>query len=795
MQQFRGRTVAVSRSAGGQPDHQHPADGQEGPVHGAAQRPDRSEGDATRRSCASTCASSTAATTSNSRLRVLPGAARRTSPTAACWCCSNRRTGRPGPPGAVAHDEARGATPSATRPGCGRNWRPPSSTCSRSSIEQEAASQELRAAHEEVLSSNEELQSTNEELETTKEELQSANEELTTVNEQFLSRNRELDALTDDLSNFISSADLPMVTVGRDLRIRRLTPAAQRAVQPAAHRRRPLARAHQVLARRRRHRRASSTASSRSVQPWEREVRDRDGRWWLLRVAPFRTADNRIDGATLVAVDIDLIRRSHELMEARDYALAIVQARARAARRARRRLPRRPRQRRLLRALRRDRGARSRASSLWDTGRGIWSDPDAAAIVEGRVRGRGSRSSTWRSSGSSGPASRTLRAEHAQRSCARIGRPARCCWPIEDVTEARQAEALRIDAETLRLLDRRKDEFLGILAHELRNPLAPMRFALEMLRRTGRQRRPRPRGRGRCSIGRSRTWCASSTTCSTSRASRRARSSCARNASSSRASSTPPWNSAGPRSTRPSHTLTVSLPDEPIALDARSGPPDAGAREPAEQRHQVHAAGRPHLADRRNDRRQSRRPGSRSASASATPASASRRSCCPRSSTCSCRAIVRSSDARGPRRRTDAGAQSGRAARRHGRGPQRRRGRGQRVHRLRCRSIPSAQAPRAAVDVTPDTRGREAAAHPRGRRQRRWPRDARRTFLTTDGHTVARAADGARRSKPHQRFAPYLVNSRHRHAGHERLHRGGGPSETRRKCQGWSWLPVGIGTS
>ena len=62
-----------------------------------------------------------------------------------------------------------------------------------------------------------------------------------------------------------------------------------------------------------------------TVQPWEREVRDRDGRWWVLRVLPFRTADNRIDGATIVAVDIDLIKRSHELMEARDYALAIVQ--------------------------------------------------------------------------------------------------------------------------------------------------------------------------------------------------------------------------------------------------------------------------------------------------------------------------------------------------------------------------------------------------------------------------------------------------------------------------------------
>jgi two-component system CheB/CheR fusion protein len=55
---------------------------------------------------------------------------------------------------------------------------------------------------------------------------------------------------------------------------------------------------------------------------------------------------------------------------------------------------------------------------------------------------------------------------------------------IEDVTDAKQAEALRIDAATLRLVDRRKDEFLGILAHELRNPLAPMRFALELLNRT-----------------------------------------------------------------------------------------------------------------------------------------------------------------------------------------------------------------------------------------------------------------------------------------------------------------------
>ena len=116
--------------------------------------------------------------------------------------------------------------------------------------QQETDAHDLRAAHEEVLSSNEELQSTNEELETTKEELQSANEELTSINEQFQTRNRELDALTDDLSNFIASADLPMVTVGRDLSIRRLTPAARTTFNLLASDIWPIDRTHQVVVER-----------------------------------------------------------------------------------------------------------------------------------------------------------------------------------------------------------------------------------------------------------------------------------------------------------------------------------------------------------------------------------------------------------------------------------------------------------------------------------------------------------------------------------------------------------------
>ena len=255
--------------------------------------------------------------------------------------------------GAVAYDE--GLATDATRDAA---WLRQELSSTRQYLQsvvddQDAATQELRAAHEEVLSSNEELQSTNEELETTKEELQSANEELTTVNEQFVSRNRELDVLTDDLSNFISSAELPMVTVGRDLRVRRLTPAAEKAFNLLPT----------DIGRSLEHIKFSIAVDDiaavideviATVQPWERDVRDRDGRWWVLRVLPFRTADNRIDGATIVAVDIDLIRQSHELMEARDAALAIVQAVREPLVGTRYRLSHRPGQRRVLRPHRRD---------------------------------------------------------------------------------------------------------------------------------------------------------------------------------------------------------------------------------------------------------------------------------------------------------------------------------------------------------------------------------------------------------------------------------------------------------
>jgi two-component system CheB/CheR fusion protein len=176
---------------------------------------------------------------------------------------------------------------------------------------QDAVNEELRSASEEVQSSNEELQSTNEELETAKEELQSANEELSTVNEQLQNRNLELNQIGNDLTNLLTSTTIPVVIVGNDLRLRRITaPARQVMNLQATDIGRPLVELTinidvpdlEILI----------AEVIDQVQPREREVRDRSGQWYLLRIHPYRTADNKIDGAVLVLLGIDQIKRSQQ---------------------------------------------------------------------------------------------------------------------------------------------------------------------------------------------------------------------------------------------------------------------------------------------------------------------------------------------------------------------------------------------------------------------------------------------------------------------------------------------------
>src|SRR5437899_1546816 len=190
--------------------------------------------------------------------------------------------------------------------------------------EREAANQELQAANEELLSSNEELQSTNEELETAKEELQSVNEELTTVNEELQHRNAELSQLNNDLNNLFAGVAIPVVMLGSDGRIRRFTPMAAKALNLIpADLGRPIGDIRPNVDVSDLEQMCQHVIEAATVV--EREVRDRDGRWHSLRVRPYTTTDNKIDGAVITLEDIDALKSSVEqVTAARERAETIV---------------------------------------------------------------------------------------------------------------------------------------------------------------------------------------------------------------------------------------------------------------------------------------------------------------------------------------------------------------------------------------------------------------------------------------------------------------------------------------
>jgi two-component system CheB/CheR fusion protein len=167
---------------------------------------------------------------------------------------------------------------------------------------QEATNEELQSANEEIQSGNEELQSTNEELQTSKEELESANEELHTVNEEMQHRNELLTQLNNDLTNLLNSVNLPMVMVGADLSVRRFTPQATAMLGlMASDVGRPIPRLKLKID-------VSNLEQMmldviQEVQPKQFRVQDHDGNWCSLRISPYRTLDNRIDGVVLSVAD------------------------------------------------------------------------------------------------------------------------------------------------------------------------------------------------------------------------------------------------------------------------------------------------------------------------------------------------------------------------------------------------------------------------------------------------------------------------------------------------------------
>jgi two-component system CheB/CheR fusion protein len=174
--------------------------------------------------------------------------------------------------------------------------------------EQESTNEELKSANEEILSANEELQSTNEELQTAKEEAQSANEELATVNEELRHRNAELARVNNDLVNLLSGVSIPIVMVSRDLRIRRMTPLAEKMFNLIpTDMGRPISDIKPNLHVDDLGRIISNVIDT--LTPYESEAQGGDGRGYLLRIRPYVTLDNKIDGASIVLLDVDSIKR------------------------------------------------------------------------------------------------------------------------------------------------------------------------------------------------------------------------------------------------------------------------------------------------------------------------------------------------------------------------------------------------------------------------------------------------------------------------------------------------------
>ncbi|HAO73706.1 MAG TPA: chemotaxis protein, partial [Pseudomonas sp.] len=174
----------------------------------------------------------------------------------------------------------------------------------------------LRASNEELQAINEELRSATEELETSKEELQSINEELTTVNYELKSKVDETSKINDDLQNLISSTDIATVFVDRKMRIKWFTPRARdifnvigndagRSLFDITHRL-----DYPLLAK-------DAAEAFEELHLVEREVRDREGQhWYLARFLPYRTLDDRIEGAVLTFIDITDRRRAEEELRA-----------------------------------------------------------------------------------------------------------------------------------------------------------------------------------------------------------------------------------------------------------------------------------------------------------------------------------------------------------------------------------------------------------------------------------------------------------------------------------------------
>ncbi|MBV8440780.1 MAG: PAS domain-containing protein, partial [Hyphomicrobiales bacterium] len=189
--------------------------------------------------------------------------------------------------------------------------------------EYEGANEELRAANEELQSINEEYRSTAEELETSKEELQSINEELQTVNTELKTKLESVSRAHSDVQNLMAATDVGILFLNSQLRINRFTPRITELfnIAPGDEGRPITDFTHRLdyddLA-------ADARKVLRDLSSSERELHSQDGNWFLTRLRPYRTVDDKIDGVVVTFVDIRERRRAEDTLREAESRMRVV---------------------------------------------------------------------------------------------------------------------------------------------------------------------------------------------------------------------------------------------------------------------------------------------------------------------------------------------------------------------------------------------------------------------------------------------------------------------------------------
>ena len=174
--------------------------------------------------------------------------------------------------------------------------------------EMQTSQEELKSTNEELQSTNEELQSTNEELTTSKEEMQSLNEELQSINMELQSKVNDYEQASDDMKNLLNSTEIATLFLDRDLNIRRYTDLITKVFKL---RHADIGRPFTDLVTDLQYPEIDKDARRvlKTLTSSETSIATNDGRWFTVRIMPYRTIDDRIDGLVLTFNDITFAKK------------------------------------------------------------------------------------------------------------------------------------------------------------------------------------------------------------------------------------------------------------------------------------------------------------------------------------------------------------------------------------------------------------------------------------------------------------------------------------------------------